>query len=223
MNVRNLFCLLTALAVCLAASRATADWGLPHGSAQNNAVRAITTTVTDVDTVNWETADLMLADGATPVFYEQWPFYVYVPRWYADGVTTKTTVMALRAEDGSVAWESDPLNEGISRSYGSRSSVTVDQADGSVYYPTGGVVYKFDALTGAQDWATTITATNTQAGLGLYDFCNGSVQLGADKIFVTTYGNYLATDQQLVALNKTDGSVAWFAAGTGYGMGTPGL
>ncbi len=204
---------------CLAAG-----WLSLHGDDGNNAYWPIASQVTSLAAgPSWDTGAAELAPAAGMAWNAGIVYAVAMRdggNW--DPSDDQLWIKAFHAEDGSAVWQSPFLEAGNSVSYASIAGPTVDVDDGAIYFASGHTVSKLGDTSGTLAWATRLTSATTAANASL-ELINGSPAIGAGKVFVETYDDYMGgyRDKQLVALNKADGSIAWSCQCGGTGRIRP--
>ena len=139
------------------------------------------------------------------------------------GSTPTVVLKSFDKSTGAHQWTSPPLDASVNTF--SVSSPAVDAATGKVFYATGTAMYRIDGTSGALDWTTTMTATNTDpTSTARYVITNSSPALGGGRVFIHTYetsfvGPY--TNAQVVAFDQVSGAVSWFAKVGGVGSTCP--
>lgn len=122
--------------------------------------------------------------------------------------------------NGSFLW-STPI-EGAA--FGSWSSPSADAASNSVYMGSGSYVYRLDAITGQQLWASQLTEyggtgeTYAQVVNAAPTIVPGLGLNGEGLVFQHTYGSF-GGGTRLHAFNVADGSLAWHYDTPGQGQG----
>lgn len=212
--------ILLSLAAALTAAAATGaiarDWPLAHATSGNNAVLDIPAQIADPAGASaWTSPDLQFFDRAPAVISAP---YVYLAGRPTGGPADGVALHALHAETGQPVWETAPLDTPPFDSY---TAAAVVREESAVYYASGATVYRFDALTGAQVWATTLGPDNTAPDVAGVSIINSSPAPGGDLLFIETYGGFTPEIKQLVALDRTTGEVVWWVNDHGNGTGTP--
>lgn len=209
-----------ALALAALATSARADWPSIHRTAGNNAVVPISTSGTPLaQTARWSSVASDYYDVVRPILFDGKLIVVAAN----DGGTPYNEVddslklRALDAASGAQLWESVALDVGVTVSYLSTSTPTIDTTNRRIYFASGSSMQKLDVDTGAVVWSTALTAANTAAGRA-FKIVNSSPSLGAGLIFVQA--SEFASTTQVVAFNPA-GAVVWSQPTTGWGAIAP--
>ncbi|MEN6625153.1 MAG: PQQ-binding-like beta-propeller repeat protein [Candidatus Sumerlaeia bacterium] len=199
---------------------ASGDWLSIHGDDGNNAHVPVASGVdTLTGTLAWDTGACELSPGAGMALRDGIIYTVAMRdggNW--DPSDDRIWIEARYASNGSPLWDSPPLDAGNSVSYSSISGPTIDPAGGAIYYNSGRSVQRLNPADGSVAWSTRLTTSTTTTNVSL-DLINASPAVGGGKVFVETYDDYFGAyrDKLLVALNQSDGSIAWWknCGGTG--------
>lgn len=213
--------LLAATAAALLASGiARADWPLVHYAPGNNALVAGNATITDLAPApEWNTGPQDLQTSSRAVIAGGL-LYAVATQSSPDRVWIKSFDLA----DGQLENESGNLDEGVSVSFGTASSPSIDTVAGALFFGTGDTVYRLKTSDLTEDWNTVLSASNTSAAPeAVYTILNVSPALGDGRVYLRTYPTSFGSVEgsQVVALNAATGAVDWYAVTGGRGASSP--
>lgn len=212
--------LAATAAALLATGMARADWPLVHYAPGNNALVVGNATITDLAPApEWNTGPQNLQTSSRAVIAGG-RLYAVATQASPDRIWIKSFDLA----DGQLEDESANLDEGVSVSFGTASSPSIDTVAGALYFGTGETVYRLKTSDLTEDWNTVLSATNTSAAPeAVYTILNVSPALGDGRVYIRTYPTSFGSVEgsQVVALNGATGAVDWYAVTGGRGASSP--
>ncbi len=189
------------------------EWEQFGSGAQGGGRQYFNGALRSLDSLEWEAGNGFLSTEGSVCLLPGNPPRVFT--WGGNAAGDAAYVHAFRTDTGAPLWTSPALDPGFSVLFQSFSSPSASSELNAVFLGVGQSVYRFDADTGAIEWATPLNAG------GSMDIVNGSCHIGGGKVFIASYGGFAPAGKRLYALDANNGSVLWSVQSGGPGSDAP--